>query len=70
MAEGIDVFNVKQGMPAEVQLQQVGLVVVGGFAPHHRASAADECLSHQIPSAFLMFLYASRDIPPSYVSIS
>ena len=66
MVEGINVFNVKQGMPAEVQFDSVGLVVVGGFAPHHRASAAAQCLSHQIPCASLMFLYASRDEPPSY----
>ena len=66
MVEGINVFNVMQGMPAEVELQRIGLVVVGGFAPHYRASAAVQSLSHQIPSASVMFLYAARDMPPSY----
>ena len=66
MVEGINVFNVRQGMPAEVELQRVGLVVVGGFSPLYRAAAALQALSHQIPSASFMFLYASRDMPPSY----
>ena len=69
MVEGINVFNVMQGMPAEVELQRVGLVVAGGFAPHYRAAVVVQALSHQIPSASFMFLYASRDMPPSYQDI-
>ena len=66
IVEGINVFDVKQGMPPEVDFQKLGLVVIGGFAPHYRASAAVQALSHQIPEASLMFLYASRDQTPDY----
>ena len=66
IVEGINVFQVNKGMPSDVDFQKIGLVVVGGFAPHYRGSAAVQALSHQIPDASLMFLYASRDKPPDY----
>ena len=66
MRDGIDVFDVRQNMPETVNLQRVGLVVVGGFYPHWRASAVVQALAHQMPSASLMILYASRDKVPRY----
>ena len=62
IVEGINIFDVAKGMPSSVDFQRIGLVVVGGFAPHYRVSAAAQALSHQIPDASLMFLYASRDL--------
>ena len=66
MRDGIDVFDVKQNMPETVNLQRVGLVVVGGFYPHWRASAVVQALAHQMPSASLLILYASRYQVPRY----
>ena len=66
IVEGINIFDVAKGMPSSVDFERIGLVVVGGFAPHYRVSAAAQALSHQIPDASLMFLYASRDQPPDY----
>ena len=66
IVDNINIFNVAEGMPPSVDFRRIGLVVVGGFAPHHRVSAVAQALSHQIPDASLMFLYASRDQPPDY----
>jgi len=64
--EDVNIFNVAKGKASSVDFQRIGLVVVGGFAPHYRVGAAAQALSHQIPHASLMFLYASRDEPPNY----
>ena len=50
-----------------INLKDIGMVVFGGFHPHHAPSAVVQSLAHQLPKAHsILALYASRDSPPTF----
>ena len=67
LIEGVNVFDIAGTLSkATLSFDDIGLVLVGGFHPHHLMSAVAQTLAHQLPHADIMMLYAARDIPPTY----
>ena len=69
IVEGVDVFTIRQSLlheypPFQERFPDIGLVVVGGFPPPSRQSAVVQAITHQLPEANILLLYASRDETP------
>ena len=66
-AENVNLFCLGSSLShLPIQLEDIALVVVGGFHPHYMTSPAVQALAHQLPRVEIMMLYASRDTPPDY----
>ena len=71
LIEGVNVFDVAGTLSYStpqfhLDLSDIGLVVVGGFYPHHLMSAVVQALAHQLIFSDVLMLYASRDAPPDF----
>ena len=74
LKEGVDVFELADTLEVicptsacySLDVSEIGLVVIGGFHPHHLMPAVVQALSHQLPHSDILMLYASRDTPPDF----
>ena len=71
LCKGTTCFGPQKGRPfAElfpgVTASSITLVIVGGFHPHHAAARAVQALTHQLPNADVVMLYAAWDEVPQH----
>ena len=71
----VDVYDVRKTWSkavagawlSKINLDDIGMVVLGGFHPHDATSSVVQSLAHQLPNVHsIVALYASRDTPPQF----